>query len=81
MLQVDTTLHVHIASMPTLHTLVETATGGRLPRNSFSGAIDGRPTRAYIESNLRDNCVSTSSTIVRMVRSGWSFRTRASGDK
>ena len=40
------------------------------PRNSFSGAIDGRPALAYIVSNRRDNRASTSSTMVRMARSG-----------
>ena len=50
-------------------------------RNHFSGAIDGRPTLAYIASNCPDNWVSASSTMARMARSGWSFRTRSSGDK
>jgi len=39
-------------------------------RNNFSGAIDGRPTQAYMVSNRRDNRLATSSTISRMVRRG-----------
>jgi hypothetical protein len=35
-------------------------------RSSFSGAIDGRPSLAYMRSNSRDNERSTSSTIVRI---------------
>ena len=42
---------------------------------------EGRPTLAYIASNCGDNRASTSSTMARMARNGWSFRTRASGDK
>ena len=39
-------------------------------RNSFSGAIDGRPSLAYIRSNCGDSARRTSSTIVRTTRSG-----------
>ena len=40
-------------------------------RNNFSsGAIDGRPTLAYMVSNRRDKRLSTSSTMSRMVHSG-----------
>jgi hypothetical protein len=38
--------------------------------NNFSGAMEGRPTLAYIASNRGDNRVSTSSTMARIARSG-----------
>jgi hypothetical protein len=36
---------------------------------------------AYVLSNYRDNWAGTSSTMDRIARSGWSFRTRISGEK
>jgi hypothetical protein len=50
-------------------------------RSSFSGAIDGRPSLEYMRSSSRDNERSTSSTIVRIARKGWSFPTRCSGER
>src|SRR3954447_8647960 len=50
-------------------------------RNSFSGAIEGRPSSEYMSSNSGDISPSALSTIARIARSGCSFRTRVSGDK
>jgi hypothetical protein len=50
------------------------------PRRSFSGAIDGRPTCAYIRSNRNESSFSASSTRVRIGRSGWSAAIRRSAD-
>jgi hypothetical protein len=48
-------------------------------RNSFSGAMDGRPVLAYIWMNRGRGSRKTSSAIVRNGRRGWFIGTRCSG--
>jgi len=60
-----------ISSMSSRTLRIEYSICSNCARNNFSGAIDGRPTLAYIVSNRRDKRLSTSSTISRMVRSGY----------
>jgi hypothetical protein len=48
-------------------------------RNSLSVAIDGRPSWAYILSNVGDRGSSAAFTSVRMARRGWSCGARLSG--
>ncbi|GEM_PF-3292506 len=50
-------------------------------RNSFSGAIEGRPTLAYIASNCGPMLPSAASTIARIARSEWSSGTRRSAER
>jgi RNA-directed DNA polymerase len=45
------------------------------------GVIDGRPVLAYIASNRSDIFCKASSAMSRIARSGWSARTRASGER
>jgi hypothetical protein len=49
-------------------------------RAQLLGRNDGRPTFAYILLNCGESCFRISSTIVRIGRSGWSLRTRRSGE-
>ncbi len=45
-----------------------------------SGGIDGRPVWEYSFSKSGHSRPRTSSTIVRIARSGWSFGTRCAGE-
>jgi hypothetical protein len=57
------------------------STGSSSARNSFSGAIDGRPPLAYSSSKRDPNSLSAASTITRTVRSGCSLGARRSADR
>jgi hypothetical protein len=50
----------------------------RSARTSFSGAIEGRPPRAYKASKCDDIAPSASSTIRRIPPKGWSLAIRCS---
>ena len=50
-------------------------------RSSCSGGIDGRPMSEYILVKRGDRSANTRSVIARIARSGWSARTRCSGDR
>ncbi len=61
--------HATMANFPHQRNRLQPA-GAFVDSFPLSGGIDGRPTLAYIASNRRDNCLSTSSTMAGMGRSG-----------
>jgi len=50
-------------------------------RSSFSGGIEGRPSREYMAWKSRESSRKAWFTICRKGLRGWSWGTRASGDR